>query len=251
LKARKFATFAVLFMAVLSASPAAAQTDKQMWGALTLDWIRSHTLTLSVDVEPKVLVSHSPPDPGWSTLDVTPKAEFVRGKWFDLVSELHLGQTQQTDQQDSWEVTPRIGFRFHVLSNVVDDLRNERQPRRRLVLRNVVRVESRNLYYSDSTPQSSTVRYRDRVETLFPVNRPRITNDGVVYGSADVEWFWSPQGVPERFANKQRVRACVGYRWNYAWRLETLLVWDRSRDSAENAFSTVDAALDVRLRRVW
>jgi hypothetical protein len=114
LKARKSATFAALFMAALSASPAAAQTDRQMWGALTLDWIRSHTLTLSVDVEPKVLVSHSPPAPGWSTLGVTPKAEFVRGKWFDLVSELHLGRTQQTDQQDLWEVTPRIGFRFHV-----------------------------------------------------------------------------------------------------------------------------------------
>ena len=244
-------TSAVLLIAALYASPAAAQTDKQLWGALAVDWIHNQTVTLSVDVEPRALVSKSSDEPGWSTLDVTPKAEFARGRWFDVVGELHLGRTRQTDQQDSWEVTPRIGLRFHVLSNVADDLRKERQPRRRLVLRNFVRVEWRNLYYSDNTPQSSTVRYRDRIEMLFPVNRSRIIDDGVLYGSADVEWFWSPQDVPERFANKQRVRAGMGYRWNYAWRLETLFVWDRSRDSAENDFSTVDSALDVRLRRVW
>ena len=96
----------------------------------------------------------------WATLDVTPSAEYTRGKWFDVVGELYLGRTRQTDDQDSTEVTPRIGFRFHLLSNIADDLRKERQPRRRLVLRNLARVEWRNLHYSDSTPSSLTIRYR-------------------------------------------------------------------------------------------
>jgi hypothetical protein len=65
------------------------------------------------------------------------------------------------------------------------------------------------------------------------------------------KWFWTHHHPPERFANKQRVRAGVGYRWNYAWRLETLYVWDRSRDSAHSGFSTNDSAVDIRLRRVW
>jgi hypothetical protein len=235
----------------LFASPAAAQTDQQIWGELTLDWIKSHTLTFGVEVEPKVFVSKQPDEPGWATLDVTPKAEYARGKWFDIVGELHLGRTRQTDDQDSTEVTPRVGFRFHLLSNIVDDLSKERQSRRRLVLRNFARVEWRNLYYSDDTPQSSTVRYRDRVESLFPVNRTRVTDSGALYGSADVEWFWTHHDPPERFANKQRVRVGAGYRWNYAWRLETLYVWDRSRDSAESGFTTNDGAIDIRLRRVW
>lgn len=66
------------------ASPAAAQTDQQMWGKVTLDWIKSHALTFGVDVEPKVLVSKQPDEPGWATLDVTPKTEYAPAKWFDI-----------------------------------------------------------------------------------------------------------------------------------------------------------------------
>jgi hypothetical protein len=248
---RSLPVMTALLVAVLSASPAAAQTDTQIWGELTLDWIKSHTWTFAVDVEPKVLVARQPDEPGWATLDITPKAEYVRGKWLDVVGELHAGRTRQTDEQDSYEVTPRIGFRFHLLSNIVDELIKERQPRRRLVLRNFARVEWRNLYYSDSTPQSSTVRYRDRVETLFPLNRPRVTDNGALYAAADAEWFWTHHDPSERFASKQRTRAGIGYRWSYAWRVETLYVWDRSRDSAHSAFTTNAKAVDIRLWRVW
>jgi len=240
-----------LLAGALLPSPAAAQTDKQVWGDLTLDWIKSHTITLGVDVEPKVLVSKAEDKPGWNTIDVTPKMEYASGRWVDIVGELHLGRTRQTDERDSTEVTPRIGFRFHLFSNIADDLIKERQPRRRLVLSNLARVEWRNLYYSDDTPQSSAVRFRDRAEMLFPVNRPRVTDDGAVYGSTDVEWFWPHHNPPERFANKQRVRAGLGYRWSYAWRLETLYVLDRSRDSADTGFTTNASAVDIRLRRVW
>jgi hypothetical protein len=235
----------------LHAGPCAGQATTQVWGELTLDWFRTHAFSLGIDIEPKVLVTKPEQDPGWATLDVTPKIEYKHGRWFDIVGELHLGRTRQTDQQDSTEVTPRVGFRFHVLSNLVDDLIKERRPKRRLVLRNLARVEWRNLYYSDETPQSSTVRIRDRIENLFPINRPRVTDDGAVYASADAEWFWPLEQPSERFANKQRVRAGLGYRRNYAWRLEFLYVWDRSRDSAEQGFTTSASGVDLRVRRVW
>jgi hypothetical protein len=241
----------VLFLSVLFAPPAAAQTDKQIWGELTLDWIKTHTWTFGIDVEPKVLVAKQPDQPDWATLDVTPKAEFVRGEWFDLVGELHLGRTRQTDAQDSSEVTPRIGFRLHLLSNVVNEAMKERQPRRRLVLRNFARVEWRNLYYSDNTAQSSTVRFRDRVEMSFPLNRPRVTDNGALYVPADAEWFWTHHHPPERFATKERVRVGLGYRWNRAWRVETLYVWDRSRDSAHSGFSTDANVVNIRVWHVW
>ena len=70
----------ILFLA-LFASPVAAQTDQQIWGELTLDWIKSHMLTFGVDVESKLLVAKQPGQPGWATLDVTPRTEYARGKW--------------------------------------------------------------------------------------------------------------------------------------------------------------------------
>jgi len=55
----------------------------------------------------------------------------------------------------------------------------------------------------------------------------------------------------ECFANKQRVRAGIGQRWNYSWRTEVLAVWDRSGDSAYDGFATADIAVDVRVTRDW
>jgi hypothetical protein len=242
---------ATAVLALFMATPAAAQTDTQVWSDVTLTWIKSHALTFSLDVEPKWLVSKSADEPGWSTLDLTPSIEFTRGNWFDITSELHLAHTHQTDHQDSFEVSPRVGLRFHLLSNVRDDLIKEKQPKRRLVLRSLLRVEWRNLHYSDDTPPSSTVRVRDRIELQFPINRRRVTDNGAWYATSDTEWFWTHADPSERFANRQRIRAGIGQRWNYAWRAELLAVWDRSRDSAHAGFTTGDIAVDMRLTRVW
>jgi hypothetical protein len=38
---------------------------------------------------------------------------------------------------------------------------------------------------------------------------------------------------------------------SFPWRFETLYVWDRSRDSANQGFTTAGHALDLRIRRVW
>jgi hypothetical protein len=236
---------------IVVSSPAAAQTDTQVWANVTLDWIKSHALKLGLDIEPKALVSKPADDPDWATLDITPSVEYTRGNWFDVTGELHVGRTRQTDRQDSTEVSPRIGFRFHLLSNVRDEVSREKQPKRRLVLRNFVRIEWRNLYYSDDTPQSSSTRFRDRVEMQFPINRRRVTDDGAFYVSTDAEWFWTRTDPPERFANKQRLRAGIGRRWTYRWRTELLTVWDRSRDSASDGFTSADVAVDLRVWRVW
>ena len=129
-----------------------AQADLQAWGNLTFDWIKSHRVTLGLKVEPKVLVSDSDDEPGWATVDVTPSFEYARGEWFDMVGELMVGRTSQTDDLDSTELTPRLGLRLHVLSNLRQELVKERRPLRRLVLRDLLRLEWRNLYYPLTRP---------------------------------------------------------------------------------------------------
>jgi len=244
-------TVIVLAAVLLTAPATAAAADFQIWGAVTLDWIKSHTLTFKLDTEPKVLVSKPPDDPGWAKLEVTPGVEHSRGNWFDVIGDLVLARTHETDDRTTTEVTPRLGFRFHVLSNLRNDLFKEKHPAHRLVLRDLLRFEWRNLSYSDETPESSAWRIRNRVETLMPLNRPRVSDNGATYVVADAEWFWNVEDQQERFANKQRVRAGVGHRYSYAWRFEALYIWDRSRDSANEGFTTTDHAVDVRVQRVW
>lgn len=244
-------TIGVLLAAMLSPQVAMAQTDTQLWANVTLTWIKSRDLTLGVDTEPKVLLSAPPGEPGWAALDVTPSIEYTRNRWFDVLGELKLGRTRQSDDLDSTEVTPRVGVRLHILSNLLNALAKEKEPRRRLVLRDVIRFEWRHLYYSGTNPDSSTERLRNRFDMLYPVTRARITDDGATYLRADVEWFWTRSDLDERFANKQRIRAGVGYRRSFAWRFDALYVWDRSRNSADEGFTTADHAIDLGVQRVW
>jgi hypothetical protein len=241
----------VLVAVLLMPTVAAAQTNGQLWSEFRFDWIPSKELTLSFDIEPKVLVSKPAGDPGWATLDLTPSLELTHGPWIDVLGELLVGRTKQTDDVDSTEVTPRVGVRLHVLSNISESLLKERVPRRRLVLRDLLRLEWRHLYYSTDQRDASTVRLRNRVEALYPLTRPNLTTDGAIYLTSDVELFWPQHDPAERFANKQRIRGGIGYRRSKSWRFEALYIWDRARDSANEGFTDVDHALDIKVRRVW
>jgi hypothetical protein len=241
----------IVLVVCLPSSVEADEPQVQIWGNLTLDGIKSRQLTFGVDIEPKVLVSKPSDDPGWATLDVTPSLEYSRGNWFDMIGETLVARTKQTDDENSTEITPRIGFRFHILSNLENDFLKEKLPKRRLVVRDLIRLEWRNLYYSTDKPNSSSLRLRNRVEMSYPMNRRRLTDDGATYVTGDAEWFWTEEDPDERFASKQRVRVGLGHRRSRPWRFEALFIWDRSRNSAAAGFTTSDYAVDVRVRRVW
>ena len=119
------------------------------------------------------------------------------------------------------------------------------------MLRNLARVEGRNLFYSSDTSNDSTLRFRNRVELQVPLNRNRVSDDGARYVLADWEWFVPLDDPAERFANRQRIRAGFGYRRTLNWRVEALYIWTRSRDTTAEGFSTSDNIVNVRVKRVF
>jgi hypothetical protein len=239
--------------ALLAAVPAAsAQTTTQLWGNITLDWVKSDRLVYELDFEPKALLDKPEGDPGWRNLDLTPNVEYSPRSWFDLVAETTIGHTRQTDDVDSTEVTPRFGVRFHLFSRGMRFHPLEQAPRRRFVWRDLVRVESRNFFYSGGDVASeSTVRFRNRLEFLMPLNKERITDDGARYLMTDWEWFIPLDDPEERFANRQRIRTGLGYRRSFNWRYELLYIWTRSRDTIDDRFSTTENIIDIRVKRVF
>jgi hypothetical protein len=54
--------------------------------------------------------------------------------------------------------------------------------------------------------------------------------------------------VSERFANKLRTRAGLGYRFDYRWRGEILYVRDSNRKTKDDPFATSTNALDMRVK---
>jgi hypothetical protein len=109
-------------MALLSSPPvvshAVAQTEQQIWGELTLQWIKSHTWTFSVDLEPKVLVARQPDEPGWATLDVTPKVDYARGKWFECRRESPVPRERSEIEG------PQLAAHRHALGDLQERVRD-------------------------------------------------------------------------------------------------------------------------------
>jgi hypothetical protein len=239
---------------VAGPTSALAQTTLQAWGNLTLNWATSDRLAYELDLEPKALVSAPADDPGWWNLDVSPSVSYSPNGLVELLGELGTGYTKQTDNVKSVEVTPRVGVTWHFFSRDIPVLVHTKElpPHRRVVIRDTMRVEARNFFYSGGDEDSShTARFRNRLEFLVPLNKPKLSDDGTRYVLADWEWFF-PLGDPsERFANKQRIRAGLGYRRSRAWRFEALYIWNRSRNTIDDGFKTHDNIVDVRIKRFF
>ena len=187
----------------------------------------------------------------WRNLDITPSVEHPVTNMFDVVGEMTLGRTKQTDDLDTTEVTARGGVRFHLFSRQRSLLLNEALPKRRVVIRDLVRVESRNFFYSNGDPSDSTVRFRNRLELMWPLNRSNLGDDGAVSALSDWEWFIPVSDPTERFASRQRIRAGLTYRHSVRWRFATLFIWNRSRDTTTAPFTTSEHIVDVQVKRVW
>jgi hypothetical protein len=255
---RRLVVFWLVLILLTACGPAAAQSNFQLWGTVTFNWVRSARLTYELDFEPKVLVSAPEGEPAWRNLDVTPNVEYAAKTWLDLVAELPFGYTKQTDDMNTFELTGRAGMRFHLFSREVPTRApgahpvRELPPKRRIVLRDLVRVELRNFFYTGSgSGSSSNVRFRNRLEFLAPINKENVTDDGARYIVADWEWFVPLSDPQERFASRQRIRAGVGYRRNFAWRVELLYIWNRSRNTIGEGFTTSDHIIDIRFNRVF
>jgi hypothetical protein len=239
-------------LAPLASAQSSQSSATQLWGNLTLDWHPSPRLTYALDFEPKVLVAGPPDQPGWSSLDLTPSADFAVTKWADLIGEGVLARTIQTDDLKTTELSVRGGARFHFFSRQERALFNEQLPKRRLVFRNLVRWEWRHFSYSDGEPSSGNWRFRDRVEFLYPFNRPNMGSDGAIHLIADWEWFVPiSDDVTERFANRRRYRGGVGYRPNRTWQTAVLYIRTSSRNTIDQPFTTSENILDLQFKRVW
>jgi Protein of unknown function (DUF2490) len=257
-RARTHLEPALSILAILLMKPvvASAQTNTQFWGNVTLNWLKGSDTTLGIDVEPKILVSAPADQPHWWEVEVTPSIEYAVRRWVNLLAEMKTSYTKQTDDDNTFELTTRVGTHFHVFSRDVPTtfehrpIKSERPPRRRLVIRDLVRVEQRNLFHTVGGTDSSW-RFRNRIEFQFPLNRAKITNDGAHYLLSDWEWFIPLDDPKERFANRQRIRAGLGYRHSVHWRFEALYIWTRSRDTTSEPFTTSDNIVNFRLKRVF
>jgi len=243
-----------LLACLAGSSRTAAQSTGELWGDFTIDWLQSRRLTWQVDVEPKKSISVPSGTSGWTSLNVTPAVQYTLAKWVDALAEVDWGYKPNGD--DVIETKSRVGLYFHILSRLLADrgarrgVEREKQPLRRLVPSNLLRFEYEDKDSLNGGATTTAWRLRDRQEISYPFNRKKLTADGAVYATGDVELFVLLGEASDPRFNEYRVRAGVGYRHDFSWRFEALFVQTRQR-SGDSGFSTSSNAFDVRLKRVF
>jgi hypothetical protein len=223
----------VLALLCLAAWPGDADAQRQqLWATGTIEWLQTDRLTSRVEVEPQT-------NP--ATLDVTPRVAYTVVAWADLLAEVQLEHKADSDPT----ATPRIGAELHILSRLLrahasSGAEREKPPLRRVVVSTLLRFEN----------TSSGWQFRDRFNLTYPFNRHKTTDDGAVYATADEELFVPLDRAPgAALVNQVRIRAGLGYRLSFAWRFETLYVWNGTRHAASGPLTTQSNVIDTRVTR--
>jgi hypothetical protein len=222
--------------------------DEQLWATMNLSKPHSETVYYELNIEPKLQYFG---DPRWWTLDATPILEYYVNPWLTLQGEVKLGYAHQANEVDTYLITPRVGFKLHLFKYARDQLKPERTPLKRLKFGNLLRLEYKNLYYSDDDPSSHEWRLRSRLEVQFPLNHKHIADDRTLYAATDGEIFIDLSSDPEVYLSKIRARIGLGYRLDYQWRFEILYIRDWDRDAAGDPFTIDQNAWDFVLRRFF
>ena len=131
-----------------------------------------------------------------------------------------IGTVQQEDLS-TFEVRPVVGVRLSW------------RPNPRLVLRNRDLAEFRVIEFLGSDSSQTSLRLRFRAEIRAALNRPVLAGStDLLYGLADIEGFLNVGAAPsERFLNRMRIRAGLGYRFNYWWTVEGIYTLQVSRNT--------------------
>ena len=176
--------------------------------------------------------------PKWSSYDLQVTLDRSFSQNIDLQGSLLISSTIQDDSLSTREIRPAIGTRIHFT------------PNRRILTRALIRFENRNLLNTETDTWSSSNRSRIRLESLVPFNKPNMfAGDKLWYGLFDAEFFFVlDKNLHERYANRYRFRAALGYRLSYTWRFELMYTLQESRNTIGSEFTTTDNIFRVRVR---
>jgi len=92
-------------------------------------------------------------------------------------------------------------------------------------------------------------RFRLKGEAWVSITGPNLFTDKLLYGFLDYEEFIIvDQQVQERYAYLRRARVGLGYRFNYAHRLDLSYTWQESRNAIGTEFSQIDSVIDLKYK---
>ncbi len=224
----------LLFMICIIRMDAQTTSDGQLWIDTELNYTYKQRYLFQNELSYQTLLSG---ENYWYSLNMSPALEYNINSHFDLVSSIPLSYTRQNHTMNTFEIRAMLGTRIYFF------------PQERLQTRLLVRWEERWLYDNSDDNWDVGNRLRMRGEFLYPINKKSYFEDKTWYGIADAEMFVSTSSdIDERFANRFRIRAGVGYRLSYRLRFEGIYLCQFSRNTINDKFDSVSSVLRLRIK---
>lgn len=228
---KAFILFSILFF---NKTPFAhAQSvNQQAWFEYMLNYPFANSFNLENAFTYSTLLSQ----PKWRAVEYNGTVEYSISPSFDIVGAGLISYTLQNDNYNTLELRPMLGTKIYFT------------PNRRIQMRLLLRLEQRNFQNLDTKEWEHVMRPRARAEVVIPLNQDSYFKDNLWYAVMDAEWLFVTTDVKERFANRFRFRIGAGYRLNYSFRFEVLYMNQQSRNGIDEAFSSSDNVLRIRLK---
>ncbi len=230
-----FLLLGCMFFPSLHAQTATPTTsDGQIWFDAELNYTYRQRWLFQNELSFQTLIwggSH------WFSYNTTPDAEYNVNKNLDIICAIPISYTRQTAVLNTFEIRTMLGSRIYFT------------PTKRIQTRLLVRWEYRWFYDEDTDVWDKGNRFRLRAELVIPLNKDSYFVDNMWYLINDVEIFlWQGAKLPERYANKTRIRLGLGYRLNYKVRFELIYINQDSRNNIEDDFNAHSDIFRLRLK---
>ncbi|MEQ1586453.1 MAG: DUF2490 domain-containing protein [Cyclobacteriaceae bacterium] len=226
---------ALLFLFLLSYQSLRAQNSTtQIWG----EYLLTQPLRRSYKVEGRVAYRHDLDRQVWSQWEFRVMPEKKLNKHFDVLATLQYLATEQAASFTTREIREGLGTRIHFT------------PGSRIDTRLLLRVEQRNVYKVNAENWDHTSRGRIRAEAQGPINQKTMSGNHVWYALADVEAFlFVDANMDERFANRLRARAGMGYKLSHQWQFEIIYMWQESKNTLADDYENQQSIIRLRVRQ--
>jgi hypothetical protein len=209
------------------------KVNTQMWDEYMLNYPFANSFNLENAFTYSTLFG----EPKWRAYDYSGTVEWSVNQNIDLISQMIVSYTNQTESYNTLELRPILGTRFYFT------------PNKRIQTRLLLRMEQRNFKNLETKEWDMVFRPRARGEVIIPINKDSYFEDKLWYALTDLEWLLKIDDVNERFANRLRWRVGLGYRLNYNLRFEFVYMLQKSRNVIEDNFESSDNIFRFRLKQ--
>lgn len=198
-----------------------AQINQQIWTEYKINLplkVWSFELTTSY----RTVVEESP----WKSFTIFATSDYARSKVIDLTGGVFLSKTYESQSVTTAEVREMLGTRIRITRNT------------RILTNLLIRFEQRNQFQEETDSWQHSTRTRLLAEMTTPINKKSMhTGNNLWYGLLNLESFFvMDNDVKERFANRLRLQAGIGYRLSERFPFEFIYAIQKSKNTVGDGF---------------